>query len=511
MTTPRRLAVLALTLAACSSGKKETTCYESGCPSGFVCEAVTSASPACFEPVLVRGRVFDLATDAGLDGARVVALDVDGGPASAVVISATTGTPATPGTYELRVPAERAADGTPVSAVTLRADRAGYQSFPSGLRVALPVATNGATHEAGKWVVSSSQTGIGLRSLPGAPTGSIAGTVRLPSSGVGVLVVAEKTTTGASATAVPGSDGSFRIFNLADGTYEVRAYARGVQYAPAPATAAVDVAGSQPEPSVAFNPVAAATATVGGSMIFASTGGLTDPKTSVILVVASTFDEARVRGAAPAGLRAGNIIGPWSIAGVPDGHYRVLAGFETDYLVRDPSDIGGTAVLELQVVNGVPLRMDGVTSAANIGSFKVTDAVQLTAPLPDPSGACATLPLPTDPAALPAGACLTAVADAAIGWDSYSSQDFFEVTVVDELGAVVWQAQIDKLATGTTYGSTGAEVDATLVSAAPLEPGRTYQARVAAKNFPKTAGAAEETLSSSEDLLGVFTYEPPTP
>ncbi len=502
-------AVLAAFFAACgSSSPPPPPCdvaAQSGCASGLVCEPVTGGTPGCFEPVRVSGKVLDQATGAGISGARVVALDVDGAPSSAVAVTASTGLV---GAYTLQVPVERAGDGKPVArSITLRADAQGYEPFPSGLRLSLPVALGGAVHGTGAWTVSSSLTDLALLALVSPRPGTIAGTVARPASGAGVLVVAEETTTGAASTAVPDAGGTFRIFNLANGTYAVRAYAQGVQYQATPASVTVAV-GSEPTVSLTLVP-GAATATVTGGINIVSGGGLTSPTTSVILALASTFDPVWVRGDAPAGLRASGITSTWSIAGIPDGTYKVLAGFETDYLVRDPSSIGGTAILDLQVVNGVPLALDGVTSAANLGDFKVTSAVRLTAPLPGADGSCQALTLPVDPAALPPGSC-TASVPPAIGWAPFSSQDYFEVTVRDERGAVAWQAQVDKGASGTVYGSAVglAGVQVELVAPVPLVAGSSYQVKVAAKNSPKTPGGPEETLSVSEDLLGVFTWSP---
>src|SRR5258705_7371189 len=79
---------------------------QSGCDNGKVCEQVAgSSTPACFAPVELHGRVLNLATHAGIAGARVVAVDVNGAAASGVAISAADGT------YALQGPAERATGG----------------------------------------------------------------------------------------------------------------------------------------------------------------------------------------------------------------------------------------------------------------------------------------------------------------------------------------------------------------------------------------------------------------
>jgi hypothetical protein len=416
------------------------------------------------------------------------------------------GISSTAGRYDLAVstPVSRHADGSPASGtVTLRVDRAGFAPFPSGLRTALPIALTGATHAGGRWTVQGTTlTDVGLEAIASPPAGQIVGTVRQAPAG-GVLVVAE--CGGVGHTAVPGSDGSYAIFDVPDGACEVAAYAKGVNYTPA----AVTVAAAGTNPAVAnLDRSAVPAATVSGSVQFVSSTSW--DLTSVLLVVASTFDPLRVRGVAPPGLQARDVrkASTWTITGIPDGHYRVLAAFQTDYVIRDPSDIGGTAVREFQVVNGVPLLMDGTTRADSLQGFKITGAVRLTAPIADGTGACSTSPmaLPADPAALPVGGCATSSASPTFAWESYPATDLYEVTVVDELGATVWQADVQKTANAVTYGTTGSPVSSTIVSAQALQAGTTYQVRV--KSLATDPQAGTSTLSASEDLLGVFTYAP---
>jgi hypothetical protein len=88
-----------------------------------VCERVTGgADPLCAPPGVVRGKVFALAGRAALAGARVVAVDMNRGPVSAVAVSGAGGA------QELRIPTERdAAARRWTPAVTLRPDAAGHQ------------------------------------------------------------------------------------------------------------------------------------------------------------------------------------------------------------------------------------------------------------------------------------------------------------------------------------------------------------------------------------------------
>jgi hypothetical protein len=59
-----------------------------------------------------------------------------------------------------------------------------------------------------------------------------------------------------------------------------------------------------------------------------------------------------------------------------------------------------------------------------------------------------------------------------------------------------------------TYGATGSPVSSTLAPAQALVPGATYQVRVKAQTTDPQSGVVDRTLSTSEDLLGVFTVVP---
>jgi len=465
----QRLAALSLAsltlLAAC--GKSDDACdpaAQTGCANGQACELLESGGPACFDPVVLRGNVFDLATDGAIAGARVVALDANRAPVSTVATSAQDGT------YALTVASQRKADGTPSGAVTLRADARTYQSFPAGVRFALPIDLSTATRATGAWNIHTALTDVGLIALPdGSGTGSIHGAVATPADHGGVLVVAESASS--TASAIADRSGAFAIFNLAPDTYTVKAYARGENYAPSTVTLA---AGQDAPVSLAIS--GAAAATVSGSVQIVNPGQ--GSATSVILVVESTFDPVLVRGDAPPGLRAPDpslgptVSGAFSISGVPDGNYVALAAFENDFLVRDPDlCISGTQIAHLTVQDGALV--------GTAPSFKVTGSLDVMAP-----GAN--------------GPEQVSTATPTFSWKDDSSEDSYDVTVFDSFGNVVWQVTIPgvsgadpQLAYGQTAGVT------TTVPAQALAPGMYYQFRVTSKK----QGCA---LSQSEDLKGVF-------
>lgn len=455
------VAVAILALGAC--GGDDETCdpvAQSGCDEG-VCAVIEGGEPICTDPVYLDGRVFELTSGGAIDGARVVALDVNRAPQSRVAISGADGT------YRLEIPIVRNADGSPrTTDVSLRADAAGYQSFPSGLRRALPLDVATAVHGDGAWVLTSALTDVGLLPLPaGSGTGTLSGNVEVPADHAGVMVVAE-TTTGTGrigVDAIADRDGSYAVFNLPAGSFEVAAYARGHVYTPGTvelaggASATLDLALADAAPS-----------TLSGQVSIVNGGGAS--ATSVVVFVESTFDEVLMRGAAPPGLRAPepglapNVSGAFSIAGVPPGRYVVLAAFENDLLVRDPdSCIAGTDIVHIAV--------DGSTADVTLSeSFKITGALGILEPAPD-----------------------TAVTGApTFRWEDDSSEDVYVVQVLDSFGVEVWSTEIPGVSGGTPE----------VAYAGPaLTPGMYYQVRITSAR--DGAGGRCE-ISQSEDLAGVF-------
>ncbi len=425
----------------------------SGCDDGLACEVVTGGEPACFAPLVVRGEVFDLADDRAIDGARVVALDVNGSPRSSVAVTSS-------GNYELRIASERNAEGAPVGqSLTLRVDAAGYASFPSGIRQPLPIETGGAALNDDAYVVESALTRVGLVRLAGGGTASLSGRVQVAPSPNGVLVVAETAATpGAGFSAIADTSGDYRIFNLQAGTYSVKAYSLGSNYTPGMITLASGQAGR-----VDLSLAETGASTVSGTVNLVS--GATP--TSVILVVASTFNELLARGETPPGIRAPspgitpNIDGPWSIPGVPAGRYVVLAGFENDDAVRDQSGGGNTDLVFVEVVAGQDLPIGE--------GFKVTPALELVGP----------------------GASAAEMVTAApmLSWIRESSAKDYHVQVFDALGNVVMDQ----------HTNDGAIV--TMPYTGPLESGMYYQVRVTAFD---DATPVPFPITNTEDLRGVF-------
>jgi hypothetical protein len=211
------------------------------------------------------------------------------------------------------------------------------------------------------------------------------------------------------------------------------------------------------------------TATLNGSVSLVA--GAPGP-TSVVLVIESTFNATLIRGEVPPGLRAPNpgiapnVTGAWSIDGVPDGKYVVLAAFENDGDVLDPDpNIAGTQIQHIAVSGGAVVG--GVQP-----SFKVTGAVQMVSP--------------------GAGDAMDAVAGAPVlTWQPYPSAHTYDVVLFDALGNQVWSKS-------SLTAVTGSNNSVTYDGASPLTSGKIYQWRTTAR------GNAGNPISLTEQLRGIF-------
>jgi hypothetical protein len=281
-----------------------------------------------------------------------------------------------------------------------------------------------------------------------------------------VLVVAEQGAAAVS-TAVSDTLGAFKLFNVPSGDLQLGGYRAGLNVA----AQSVTTAGG-PVADLVLPATAEGLATVTGSVNMADApGGST---TSVLLVVASTFDENTKRGESPAGLRADNVSNAYSIEAVPPGSYVVLAAFENDRLVRDPDEtIGGTGIARIEVSGA---------AVAVPTSFKITGALEVLSP-----GA--------------SGLEVITTAEPVFRWKDDASEDGYELRVFDALGNLVHENLDVGRTTGTdpSYPWTGAT----------LQAGMIYQFRAVSWRDKKPAeGQGRTYISATEDLRGVFQYQP---
>lgn len=429
------------------------------CAPGLACEATESGEDRCHTALYVQGQVFDSASLDAIEGAQIIAFNEEGSALSDVSVSDAAGT------YRLQIPALRDAEGAPVQQFfTLRGSAADFQTFPGGLRTALPIDATTAVADAedGGLVIDTAQTDVALLQLPEDEQGfsSISGRVDIDGGLGGVLVVAESDPdTGISG--VSARDGAFTIFNVPPGEYQLRGYIAGTQVEPEPVT----MADAAVEDVVLTESADGLKDVSGQIQIVAASGGL---QSSVVFVVASTFDETSVRGEVPAGLRAPRsgaptIDGAWTIEGVPAGDYYVLAGFENDELVRDPDEgIAGTELVR-------------TTIEAGEGSFEVTPSFKVTAALDTVS------PGAEGPEGLSEPPTLT--------WGPASNAQSYNVVVFNAYGDIVWEAN--------DIPPAGGSANLSVAYDGPFEDGMYYQ-------FRATAYRADSAIATTEDLRGVF-------
>jgi hypothetical protein len=399
-------------------------------------------------PVMLRGHVVST-SGMPIQNAVVSAQDVNDQPVT------TTDVTDVNGAYELDVSRARN------SAVKLRAAAAGYESFPSGIRRSLPIDLSGAVRQGDVLVVSGLDTEVTLESIPNASNlGSISGTVE----GVGALVVAEGPVV---RSAVSDLNGPYVIFNLPAGTYQVNAYAAGSQFVPASANVIDGVQTSD----VNLARSGAATGSVSGNVNIVNAPG--GSATSVVLVVASTFNDVTLRGDVPPGLRAPhtgapNVSGSFTIDNVPNGTYKVLAAFENDGLVRDPDpNIAGTQIVEVTVSGN---------AATLPTSFKITGALDVTSP-GGGDGPTAVSGTPT------------------FIWADDSSEDYYTLEVLDTSGNIIWSDP-------DVPGVSGSPTVNVIYGGPALTLGHTYQFR--ATSWRSSGGQEPGPISNTEDLKGVF-------
>lgn len=461
-------------LAACGGDSDLHPCNltgDSGCHDGRVCEAVMGDQPTCFAPVLVQGSVADLATSAPLGGASVVAMDSNKAPDSTVDVTGSDGK------YQLELEHVQRADsmGKPAQAtITLRADMQGYQSFPSGIRTALPIDLSGATSSSGNWVVSGPLTIVKLAQLTGGGSAFIHGSIAAAPSGAGGLVVAEPAPGGGGPqtgfTGVADTSGNYQIDNLSPGTqYVVTAYTQGANYTPV--TTAALVAGDNAVSQLAL--ASGTGAPLAGGLIFNNGAS---SSIDVTLVVASTYVPNLDRGETPPGLTVTAGASGYSFTGVPDGKYVVLAPFGLTGDVRDISGGGNTAAPQVTIASGAVVGTPP--------SFKIIPAVDL---------------LTIGGTAVGATPVTVTTATPTFVWQKTnvdSNANTYRIIVYDTFGNQTWSTDLPASTVTIAYGGT------------PLQAGMSYLLRILAIKDSMPVPTTFTQMSETEDVPGVFGFQP---
>jgi hypothetical protein len=437
---------LAGLLVGCGEDKKSCTVGEA-CSGGQFCESYVDASgamqSACFAPTLLAGKVTNTSSGAAVAGARVVAIDGDS-HAAVGPVSITNAT----GDYSVRVTAPRMSGAT--KEFTLRVGAAGFDEFPSGIRIALPISVSFTDTRAAATIAGP--VDVGLTPMAAAPAGSIAGKVRGGITTAGVLVVASDGTH--TYSTVSDAMGDYVLFNVADGSFQLRGYFVGASFTPVDG---VTVTGARRNVDLVAGGDAAGTLT--GSLSYVA-GADTSITTAVVLRLQSTHE-------VPPGLRipATNST-PYLLDKIPDGTYEVVAAFPNDKLVKDPDPGQAGTTTPLATFAG---------STIDVGSFKITDPVEIMGP--DANAEISETPTFT--------------------WLAYPQTDHYMVEVFDSQGNLLWQLNDIPRSTSLAYGGPA------------LTAGSYYQWRIT--SFAQSSNTSSRPVSQSEDLRGVWRQMTATP
>ncbi|MCB9640903.1 MAG: hypothetical protein H6727_18555 [Myxococcales bacterium] len=438
---------------------------EKPCLEGLTCSIRTDGKRACYPPIVIKGMVTHALDGTPIEGARIHAADETGISVTDVVESDKDGF------YTLELPVKRNTDGSLTEGFfTLRVSADGFVRFPQGLRPALPLDIRQAQETKEAYVLENTATSVALIPLPKDQQfkGMIIGKVQVTDENQapsGVLVVAEGPNGAGGSYNFSDLSGNFVLFNVDDGDWKLVGYKGGIQFK----TVTVTIKDGAIVKDVLLTQDSRALSSVSGSINIVNAPG--GSMSSVVLVPRSVYNAVFEQGEVPPGLRAPkppakpSVTSNFTIDGVPDGRYVVLAAFENDNLVRDPDpNIAGTQIVEIDVPQG------GSHQVQLPNSFKITEALAVVSPGAD--GPEATSATPT------------------LIWKDDSSEDAYQLVVYNALGEEVWRKDDVPRVTGKTT----VEV---VYAGKPLEPGMYYQFRVASIK----RGAP---ISRTEGLRGVF-------
>ncbi|MEN8131584.1 MAG: carboxypeptidase-like regulatory domain-containing protein [Pseudomonadota bacterium] len=377
-----------------------------------------------------------------------------------------------------------AASGDPVNNLTSGADGSVTQTLEVG-DYQLKVSANGFSPSPPTGVpplpvqISDSLTSditITLYPLADAETlGTITGQVSNTTEAglAGVLVVAE--IGDSSVATISAEDGSYILHNVPAGDASLTAYLGGFNF---PAISPVAVTAGAVSADQNIVAVSEATGVINGHISFTSIEGLIvditllHPGTREVIPGLSVYTDASAN---------------YSMTGIPDGHFEIIASLENDGYVIDP---------DIAVTQGIPTA-DVVDGNIQTKDFKVTGAIELDMP------------------AQPIGGIIPKLSTTpSFTWhqaSSYSNADYYVLEVVDESGSTIWggfDLAGDPKVTWPKEDPITIDYNFDFTATLPtLEAGRYYQLRIYASKEDTTSPLGFKLISSTETLDGVFKVE----
>ena len=307
-------------------------------------------------------------------------------------------------------------------------------------------------------------------------TGQLSGIVMTPApdfDGVSnVLIIAEDSAQNLLASGISGANGDFSLFNVEPGSYTLSAYRSG--YRQVSESVAVDVVKEGIHEQNDIEIEAHDNADLSGQVTFlAITNGIVD----MTLIHPETLDTL------PGLTTLNDINNDYFLPSVPPGTYIAWASFRNDGYVMDPDRIFKFGLPEITFTdNSSDQELD----------LSVTGAVTITDPTNE-----ADLVVPqfiyTD--------------SPTFTWEKYPSAHEYIIEVYDSQGNTIWggfdaagvvqHSQITANQTSVNFNFDGSATES-------LQDGETYRWKIYADD--DDALNIQTLISSSEDLMGLFTY-----
>jgi hypothetical protein len=393
----------------------------------------------------IKGKVTDVATSQGIANVRIVVYNSNtNAPTGNYVLTGSDGSyqiQLDPGTYYLSL------------------SKQGYESIPSIGMTAVSITVATGIETASDFQMNASNVTNG---------GYITGKITSGGNALaGVLVVAGNSTNGYSA--VSGSDGTYYIYNVPAGTYQIQGFLSNYNSNSVSATVTSGAESSGNNLSL----TSGAAGSVSGTVTFLATNNgevdvtLTSPLTKETIPGLVTKTQG----------------GIYSISKVPDGTYIVRASYANDGYVVDPDWI---------LRNGEPTATISGGNAVS-QNFSVTGAVKLVSPTNDSTTTTPVVITNTVPT---------------FTWSAYSSTNDYVIEVSDINGNVIWggftkgstivkNIIIPKSQLSIAFNSDGKATSA-------LKTNTIYRWRIYASKDDVTSSTGWKLISVSEDQRGLF-------
>lgn len=398
----------------------------------------------------LTGTVTDIDSQAGLEGVKIIIFDAEtNSPTETSLTTDASGNFTAdlgPGTYFLKF------------------FKQGYDAVPPPGIEAVPFSI-----EAGGTVTQSAE----MSQSTATNAGYISGKTVTGTTGVaGVLVVAEDATNNTAFSTVSDKDGNYSIYNVPQGSYQVKGYIKNYSSnaVPADVTASTETTGINVE----------LTSGTSGSLNGTVRNLATDNKDVDVTLVHPVTKETIP------GLSTKTVNLSYTLANIPDGTYIARATYKNDQRVMDPDRIAKFGEPVVTFSGGDALTL----------TFDITNSITINSPTNDSTT--------TQPFEI-------ATATPTFEWTAYSSTSDYVIEVVDvATGNIVWGGfdysganPVKNIVIPSSQKSIQFNEDGN-AAITRLVAGRTYRWKVYASKNDQNSPTGWSLISSSEDQLGLI-------